>query len=40
MEGRIEKDGFGPIEVPAGHLWGAQTQRSLDVHVNKARLRR
>lgn len=25
---RIEKDTFGPIEVPAGHLWGAQTQRS------------
>ena len=26
---RIEKDTFGPIEVPARHLWGAQTQRSL-----------
>ncbi len=26
---RIEKDSFGPIEVPAGRLWGAQTQRSL-----------
>ncbi len=26
---RIEKDTFGPIEVPAEHLWGAQTQRSL-----------
>ncbi|MES2188830.1 MAG: class II fumarate hydratase [Pseudomonadota bacterium] len=26
---RIEKDTFGPIEVPAGRLWGAQTQRSL-----------
>ncbi len=26
---RIEKDTFGPIEVPAGKLWGAQTQRSL-----------
>jgi fumarate hydratase class II len=25
---RIEKDTFGPIEVPADHLWGAQTQRS------------
>jgi fumarate hydratase, class II len=25
---RIEKDTFGPIEVPAGRLWGAQTQRS------------
>jgi fumarate hydratase class II len=29
MENRIEKDSFGPIEVPAGQLWGAQTQRSL-----------
>ncbi|HWH41014.1 MAG TPA: lyase family protein, partial [Usitatibacter sp.] len=27
---RIEKDTFGPIEVPAGRLWGAQTQRSLE----------
>jgi fumarate hydratase class II len=26
---RIEKDTFGPIEVPAQRLWGAQTQRSL-----------
>ena len=26
---RIEKDSFGPIEVPADRLWGAQTQRSL-----------
>jgi fumarate hydratase class II len=29
MASRIEKDTFGPIDVPAGHLWGAQTQRSL-----------
>src|SRR5450830_1425631 len=29
MENRIEKDSFGPIEVPAARLWGAQTQRSL-----------
>jgi fumarate hydratase class II len=29
MENRIEKDSFGPIEVPAAQLWGAQTQRSL-----------
>ena len=28
-EVRIERDTFGPIEVPAAHLWGAQTQRSL-----------
>jgi len=27
-EVRIEKDTFGPIEVPADRLWGAQTQRS------------
>lgn len=26
---RIETDSFGPIEVPAEHYWGAQTQRSL-----------
>src|SRR6218665_2473189 len=26
---RSEKDSFGPIDVPAGRLWGAQTQRSL-----------
>lgn len=26
---RQEKDTFGPIEVPADRLWGAQTQRSL-----------
>jgi fumarate hydratase class II len=26
---RIEKDTFGPIEVPSERLWGAQTQRSL-----------
>ena len=29
METRSEKDSFGPIDVPAAHLWGAQTQRSL-----------
>jgi fumarate hydratase, class II len=29
MASRIEKDTFGPVEVPAEHLWGAQTQRSL-----------
>ncbi|KQT10289.1 class II fumarate hydratase [Ramlibacter sp. Leaf400] len=26
---RTEKDTFGPIDVPAERLWGAQTQRSL-----------
>ena len=29
MTTRTERDSFGPIEVPAEHLWGAQTQRSL-----------
>jgi len=26
---RTERDTFGPIDVPADRLWGAQTQRSL-----------
>ena len=26
---RVERDTFGPIDVPADKLWGAQTQRSL-----------
>src|SRR6185436_16491276 len=26
---RVERDTFGPIDVPADRLWGAQTQRSL-----------
>ncbi|MDD0808868.1 class II fumarate hydratase [Curvibacter sp. RS43] len=29
MSSRTEQDSFGPIEVPAQRLWGAQTQRSL-----------
>src|SRR5574340_1273375 len=29
MDTRIEQDTFGPLEVPAERLWGAQTQRSL-----------
>ena len=29
MKTRTENDSFGPIEVPADRLWGAQTQRSL-----------
>jgi fumarate hydratase class II len=29
MNTRIEQDTFGPINVPAARLWGAQTQRSL-----------
>lgn len=36
---RIEKDTFGPIEVPADHLWGAQTQRSLHhFHISTERM--
>jgi fumarate hydratase, class II len=27
---RTETDSFGPIEVPANHYWGAQTERSLE----------
>jgi fumarate hydratase class II len=27
---RIEHDTLGPVEVPIDHLWGAQTQRSLN----------
>ncbi|MBR5525624.1 MAG: class II fumarate hydratase, partial [Brochothrix sp.] len=30
MNVRIEKDTMGTIEVPADHLWGAQTQRSFE----------
>src|SRR6187399_962216 len=30
MEYRIEKDSLGPVHVPAGVYWGAQTQRSKD----------
>ena len=30
MPTRTEHDTFGPIEVPAERLWGAQTQRSLE----------
>ena len=26
---RVETDSLGPIAVPAGHYWGAQTQRSI-----------
>ena len=27
---RIEKDALGEVRVPSDHLWGAQTQRSID----------
>ena len=33
MQYRTEHDSMGPIQVPADHLWGAQTQRSLH-HFN------
>ena len=29
MTFRMEKDTLGEVKVPANHLWGAQTQRSL-----------
>ncbi|HZV67335.1 MAG TPA: class II fumarate hydratase [Telluria sp.] len=39
MQSRTEKDSFGPIEVPADHLWGAQTQRSLEhFHISSERM--
>lgn len=39
MENRIEKDSFGPIDVPADRLWGAQTQRSLHhFHISSERM--
>ncbi len=30
MDYRMEKDSLGEVRVPAGRLWGAQTQRSLE----------
>ena len=39
MDSRIEHDSFGPIEVPADRLWGAQTQRSLHhFHISTERM--
>ncbi|HEX5686692.1 MAG TPA: class II fumarate hydratase [Ideonella sp.] len=36
---RTERDTFGPIEVPADALWGAQTQRSLEYfHISSERM--
>jgi len=36
---RTERDTFGPIEVPAERLWGAQTQRSLEhFHISTERM--
>jgi len=28
---RTEHDAFGPVQIPAGRYWGAQTQRALEV---------
>lgn len=28
---RIEHDAFGPVQIPVGSLWGAQTQRALEL---------
>ena len=39
MENRIEKDSFGPIDVPNDQLWGAQTQRSLHhFHISSEKM--
>ncbi|MDD5300231.1 MAG: class II fumarate hydratase [Gallionella sp.] len=39
MPTRTERDSFGLIEVPAEHLWGAQTQRSLQYfHISTERM--
>ncbi len=39
MTTRSEHDSFGAIEVPAGQLWGAQTQRSLEhFHISSERM--
>ncbi len=39
-ETRIEKDALGEVKVPAAHLWGAQTQRSIDnFPIGQARFR-
>jgi fumarate hydratase class II len=39
MTTRQERDSFGPIEVPAERLWGAQTQRSLQYfHISNERM--
>ncbi|MBI1892249.1 MAG: class II fumarate hydratase [Burkholderiales bacterium] len=36
---RVERDTFGPIDVPADRLWGAQTQRSLEhFHISNERM--
>jgi fumarate hydratase class II len=38
---RVEEDALGNVEVPADHLWGAQTQRShLNFPIGEERYRR
>ncbi len=39
MTTRQERDSFGPIDVPAERLWGAQTQRSLQhFHISTEKM--
>ncbi len=39
MKYRVERDTFGPIDVPSDKLWGAQTQRSLTYfHISTERM--
>jgi fumarate hydratase, class II len=41
MKTRTEHDSFGPIEVPAERLWGAQTERSLKhFHISEEKMPR
>ena len=36
---RVESDGFGPLDIPADKLWGAQTERSLhNFHIGTERM--
>jgi fumarate hydratase class II len=36
---RVESDAFGPLDIPADKLWGAQTQRSLrNFHIGRERM--
>ena len=38
---RVEHDTFGPVDVPADRLWGAQTQRSmLHFHISTEQMPR
>src|SRR5262249_48965655 len=38
---RVERDSLGPVNVPAGKLWGAQTQRSLEhLSIGESRIPR